>query len=431
MNHYLLCLIPACHLRMVVSVFICLLVMAGCADHDDENLVVQVPEASPSSQNVVNNNDIQSESTLVHQEDVNSSCIPDNKFDGGYDYFPVKADVSYASGFSIEYYKSYRVLTINETDMTDKQSFALVKCGAPDPDIDMPIISTPIRSAFLSSTTQYPSFIEFESVSKITGVAQTSYISSSEVLKHISENNVVEFAGNFEVGTEAVIESGPDVLLSNGFADPSYPKLMDLDIPVVHWMDWLETSELGRAEWLLVTGVLLNEEAAATTYIEDIAKRYNETVAIASKASEMPTALVGAAFQGTFYAPGGSSYIANLLRDANIRYIWESTPVTGSLHLDLEAVLLDGASADIWINAPAQWKTIDQGLNEDPRYGKLKSIKNANVWTHTRMVNEQGADDYFERAASRPDLLLADLIKITHPDLLNDHQIEWYKRLPE
>ena len=77
--------------------------MAGCADHDDENLVVQVPEASPSSQNVVNNNDIQSESTLVHQEDVNSSCIPDNKFDGGYDYFPVKADVSYASGF-------YRIL---------------------------------------------------------------------------------------------------------------------------------------------------------------------------------------------------------------------------------------------------------------------------------------------------------------------------------
>ena len=60
-----------------------------------------------------------------------------------------------------------------------------------------------------------------------------------------------------------------------------------------------------------------------------------------------------------------------------------------------------------------------------------QSIQNANVWTHTRMVNEQGADDYFERAASRPDLLLADLIKITHPDLLNDHQIEWYKRLPE
>ena len=179
MNHYSLCLIPACHLRMVVSVFICLLVMAGCADHDDENLVVQVPEASPSSQNVVNNNDIQSESTSVHQEDINSSCIPDNKFDVGYDYFPVKADVSYASGFSIEYYKSYRVLTINETDMTDKQSFALVKCGAPDPAIDIPIISTPIRSAFLSSTTQYPSFIEFESVSKITGVAQTSYISSS------------------------------------------------------------------------------------------------------------------------------------------------------------------------------------------------------------------------------------------------------------
>ena len=88
-------------------------------------------------------------------------------------------------------------------------------------------------------------------------------------------------------------------------------------------------------------------------------------------------------------------------------------------------------NADLWINAPTQWTSVQQGLSEDPRYEELQSIKESNVWTHTLRVNEQGADDYFERAASRPDLLLADLVKIAHPELMIEHTFEWYQQLPK
>jgi iron complex transport system substrate-binding protein len=338
--------------------------------------------------------------------------------------------VNYANGFSLEYHNSFKILTINATDSTADQSFVLVQCGAPIPDTIFPTITIPIESVFLSSTTQYPSFIELGSVAKIKGIGQAAFISSKEIIDHVKTNEVVEFAANFEVGTEVVIESNPDVLMSNGFSDPAYTKLAELNIPVINWMDWQETSALGRAEWMLVTSSLLNQELTSKSFINTIVKNYEEITERAAQARSDVVALAGSAFQGTFYAPGGASYVANLLKDANIEYVWSQTPDTGSLYLDLESVIAEGVTADIWINAPTQWTTIEEGLSEDPRYGELESVKQSNVWTHTLLVNEQGADDYFERAASRPDLLLADLVKIAHPDLMNEHKFEWYQQLP-
>ena len=359
-----------------------------------------------------------------------ASCIPEGEFNFEIDYFPDKASVNYADGFSIEYHNSFKILIIDATDTTESQTFVLVQCGAPLPDTDFPVITIPIESAFLSSTTQYPSFIELKSVTKITGIGQVGFISSKEIIAHVKTNDVVEFAANFEVGTEAVIESNPDVLMSNGFPDPAYSKLVELNIPVINWMDWQETSALGRAEWLLITSSLLNQELAGTLFINTVISNYEEVVQKAVRASSDKVALAGSAFQGTFYAPGGASYIANLLKDANIGYVWSQTSDTGSLYLDLESVIAQGMTADIWINAPAQWATIQQGLSEDSRYGELDCVQKNNVWTHTLLVNQQGADDYFERAASRPDLLLADLVKIAHPNLMTEHKFEWYRQIP-
>jgi len=408
-------------------VFAGLLFTLGCeANANIEDSSTVIPTVQSSAANVT------ATSTLAPSPTVNrtSSCIPDGEFNSDTDYFPDKANVNYANGFSLEYHNSFKILTINATDSTADQSFVLVQCGAPIPDTIFPTITIPIESVFLSSTTQYPSFIELGSVAKIKGIGQAAFISSKEIIDHVKTNEVVEFAANFEVGTEVVIESNPDVLMSNGFSDPAYTKLAELNIPVINWMDWQETSALGRAEWMLVTSSLLNQELTSKSFINTIVKNYEEITERAAQARSDVVALAGSAFQGTFYAPGGASYVANLLKDANIEYVWSQTPDTGSLYLDLESVIAEGVTADIWINAPTQWTTIEEGLSEDPRYGELESVKQSNVWTHTLLVNEQGADDYFERAASRPDLLLADLVKIAHPDLMNEHRFEWYQQLP-
>jgi iron complex transport system substrate-binding protein len=396
----------------------CLLILLGCDTNVERNQSA-VPVKSATT-------------TILLTPKVNlfSSCIPEGKFNSKTDYFPNKVSVNYATGFSIEYHNSFKILTINAIDSTGNQSFVLLQCGAPSLDTSLPVITIPIKSAFLSSTTQYPSFVELGSVAKITGIGQTAFISSKEIIEHVKINDVVEFAANFEVATEVVIESNPDVLMSNGFSDPAYSKLAELNIPVVSWMDWRETSALGRAEWMLITSSLLNQELAGELFINTIAANYEKIVQKAAQANSDIMAIAGSAFQGTFYAPGGASYIANLLKDANIGYVWSQTPGTGSLYLDLESVIAEGITADMWINAPTQWSTIEQGLSEDSRYGELESVRESNVWVHTLLVNDQGAYDYFERAASRPDLLLADLVKIAHPKLMTEHKFEWYRQLP-
>ena len=409
-----------------------LLLTLGCdADVKNEESSTQASTMTPTTQSTMAN--VVETATVAPAPAVNltSSCIPDGTFNPNADYFPDKAIVNYATGFSLEYHNSFKILTIKATDGTADQSFMLVQCGAPIPDTSLPTITIPIESAFLSSTTQYPGFIELGSVAKIKGIGQAAYISSKKIIEHVKTNGVVEFAANFEVGTEVVIESNPDVLMSNGFSDPAYAKLAELNIPVINWMDWQETSGLGRAEWMLVTSSLLNQELTSELFIKTVTKNYEEIMNKAMQTRSNITALAGSAFQGTFYAPGGASYVANLLKDANIGYVWSETPDTGSLYLDLESVIAEGMNADLWINAPTQWTSIQQGLSEDPRYDELQSMQESNVWTHTLLVNEQGADDYFERAASRPDLLLADLVKIAHPDLMTEHTFEWYQQLPK
>lgn len=405
----------------------CLALAISCNTNAAEN---QRATGASTIQSTISNSSPVATLSIAPKTNFIASCIPEGEFNSETDYFPDKASVNYADGFSIEYHNSFKILIIDATDTTESQTFVLTQCGAPIPNTNFPVITIPIESAFLSSTTQYPSFIELRSVTKITGIGQVGFISSEEIIEHVKTNDVVEFAANFEVGTEAVIESNPDILMSNGFPDPAYSKLAELNIPVINWMDWQETSALGRAEWMLITSSLLNQELAGTLFINKVISNYEEVVQKATRARSDKVALAGSAFQGTFYAPGGASYIANLLKDANIGYVWSETTDTGSLYLDLESVIADGVTADIWINAPAQWATIEQGLSEDSRYGELDCVQESNVWTHTLLVNKQGADDYFERAASRPDLLLADLVKIAHPNLMIEHNFEWYRQIP-
>jgi iron complex transport system substrate-binding protein len=405
----------------------CLVLAISCNTNAAEN---QLATGASTIQSTISDNSALASLSIAPKTNFIASCIPEGEFNSETDYFPNKASVNYADGFSIQYHNSFKILVIDATDTTESQTFVLAQCGAPIPNTNFPVITIPIESAFLSSTTQYPSFIELRSVTKITGIGQVGFISSEEIIEHVKTNDVVEFAANFEVGTEAVIESNPNVLMSNGFPDPAYSKLAELNIPVINWMDWQETSALGRAEWMLITSSLLNQELTGTLFINKVISNYEEVVQKATRARSDKVALAGSAFQGTFYAPGGASYIANLLKDANIGYVWSQTTDTGSLYLDLESVIADGVTADIWINAPAQWATIEQGLSEDSRYGELDCVQESNVWTHTLLVNKQGADDYFERAASRPDLLLADLVKIAHPNLMIEHNFEWYQQIP-
>ncbi len=77
----------------------------------------------------------------------------------------------------------------------------------------------------------------------------------------------------------------------------------------------------------------------------------------------------------------------------------------------------------------ADFKSLDQMKDVDARYADFKAFKNKKVYTYTARVNEAGANDYFESGNVKPDLILADHIKILHPKLLPNYKLYYYKKL--
>lgn len=126
---------------------------------------------------------------------------------------------------------------------------------------------------------------------------------------------------------------------------------------------------------------------------------------------------------------GGRSYVAALIKDAGGRYVWAENAATGSETIDLEAQLKRAGNADIWINGGG-WSSLTAMVKDEPRYGLFKAYRDGQVWVYERRVNAAGANDYWSRAVSRPDLVLADLVKIFHPTLVPQHEFQWYLQVP-
>ena len=126
--------------------------------------------------------------------------------------------------------------------------------------------------------------------------------------------------------------------------------------------------------------------------------------------------------------PGGESTIAQLLADAGADFLWSDAPGTSN-PLDFEVVLEEDSEAEYWVNVNQFWQTKEQMLADDSRFGSFAAFENGNLWNNNLRMNANGGSDYFETGAAHPDLILADLIAIFHPDLLPDHEFYFYQPL--
>ena len=118
-----------------------------------------------------------------------------------------------------------------------------------------------------------------------------------------------------------------------------------------------------------------------------------------------------------------------MLEDAGANYLWGDNESRRSLSLDFEAVYEIAHNGDFWITMRNEWLSIDNVVAEDERYGQFKAVRTGNVFNANARLNANGGNDYWETGLIEPDVLLADIIKILHPDLLPDHQLKYYRKL--
>lgn len=269
-------------------------------------------------------------------------------------------------------------------------------------------------------------------VDKLVGISNSKQVNTASVVEKIKTGQVVEIGNNANVNVEKLLELNPDLVTTFGIGNPdidSYPKLLEAGLKVAINAEYMESSPLGQAEWLKFTALFFNHEAKAAKIFEEIAQQYQTIVSLAKSIKNRPTVFVGFNFKGTWYMPGGNSYVAQYLADAGANYLWKEDKSSGSLPLSFEKVFERAVNADYWLNLSQSWKTRKDLLADDNRYAEFKAVKEKNLYNNNARLNTTGGNDYWESGISNPHLVLSDLIKILHPEILPNHQLKYYRQL--
>jgi len=293
------------------------------------------------------------------------------------------------------------------------------------------IIHTPVESFVSLSTTYLPFLGQIDELSSLVAVDAGMYIYNPEVQNWLETGTVSEVGSGSVINVERLVDLNPDLIMTSasGFADyDSHPQLLEAGLKVVINSDYLEQDPLGRAEWGKFIAAFFDQEVEADILFDEMVARYQQAKDLTSDLTDRVTVLTNTAYEGTWYMPGGKSYIAILLADAGADYVFKNLEGSGAQPLDFEIVLEGAKDADYWINVGAI-TDLSSLAGMDARYADFNAYQDGNVYTYSKRVNEFGAVDYFESGAAAPDLILMDLIKAFYPDLLPEHEFFYYQAL--
>lgn len=363
-------------------------------------------------------------------------CV--ERFDAAVDYFSEKAAIEDAATFTVEYRRSYKLVTVREAYVGGPaERYVLLQCGAPPPAptgelAGAQVVPVPITSLFVFSPTHLSLLANLGRMDVLRGVPQSDVVMDAQAQDRIKAGKVVEFAKvGLQIDVERVVAAKPSLLMAFGPSTPTFGVIRAAGVPVVANTEFLEPTALGRAEWVKFMALFLNDERKAQALYAEMKGRYRSLSrrAVARPEGERPLVMTGRSTRGLFTIAGGRSYVAALIKDAGGRYAWADNTAAATASVDLESQIRRAANADVWINGGG-WKSLPAMLDDEPRYVAFKAYRQGQVWTYERRQKSNGANDYWSRSVTRPDLLLADLVKVFHPRLTPEHVFEWYMPVP-
>lgn len=352
-------------------------------------------------------------------------------------YFADQVTIRHARGFSIQYVNNYKILSIISPfeNKSDTIRYALVQRGTPHPKGYSPnqIIEIPLRS-LVAMSSMHVGLVDFlEADSLLVGMGNLKYVSAPKVIQRIEAGKIKEVGQGQTINEEKLITMHPDLLMAMGSPIARmdrYRTLREAGVPVLINSEWVETTPLGRAEWVKLMAALLNKEGLANQKFAEVEKEYNRLAALTRKVDAKPSILSGMNSKDAWFVPDGDSYMTHFFLDAGGSYRWSDQRATGSLPLNFETVYPVALAADYWLNVGISDVNSKQDiLAKDARYADFKSFKSGQVYNYGKRINSRGSNDFWESGAVNPHLILADLIKILHPDLLPKHELVYYKQL--
>jgi len=346
----------------------------------------------------------------------------------------LNTSIKYAKGFDIQIFENYKKLIIKSPypDAEKQQEFILIsKNNTFKTQLkNQNTITIPLEKIVTTSTTHIPMLELIDEENSLIGFPHTDYITSTKTNKLIKNGKIKDIGNEQDFNTEVLISLQPDALI--GFTVGNTTKMYKIieknGIPVIFNGDWLEETPLGRAEWIKFFGALFDKDKIADSIFQEIENKYNTAKQIAKNAKFKPSILTGILFKDKWNLPAGESFTAQLFKDANSNYLWKETKGQGSLILSFESIYAKAKTADFWIGS-GYYTSLQDLSNANTHYTEFDAFTKKNIYTFSKKTGENGGVIYFELAPVQPHIVLQDLIKILHPELLPGYQPYFIEKL--
>ncbi len=277
------------------------------------------------------------------------------------------------------------------------------------------VIRTPMRRAVVFTTVHCSLFLNLGASDVIKGVCDLRYIKLPWIQQQCRQGAIIDCGSGMSPDIEKIIDTKPDAILLSPFENSGgYGKLNEVDIPIVECADYMESSPLGRAEWMRFFGMLTGHEREADSLFAIVEKQYLALKAKAAKTKSRPSVVIDKKNGSVWYVPGGQSTMGVLIGDAGGDYVFASEKKSGSIAMPFETVLDRAGQADIWMlrYSGDHQLTRQELLSEYGGYGELKAYKSGQTYGCNTKTSA-----FYEESLFRPDLLLADFIGIIHPEV--------------
>ena len=339
----------------------------------------------------------------------------------------------YSSNLSLIDYEDYIVAQLRNPWDTTKilHTYVLVDKKQPLPQ-ELPqgtLVRTPLSKAIIYSSVHCSLLKDFGALNSIGGVCDLKYIKLPEIEEGCRNGTIADVGDGMNPNIEKIIDLHPDAILLSPFENSGgYGRVEKLNVPIIECADYMETSSLGRAEWIRFYGLLFGKKTEADAMFAAVERNYKDLQELVKPISFAPSVMCDLKTSSTWYTPGGNSTIAKLYSDAGANYIFREDTHSGSLPYPFEVIFEKGQQTDFWLiryNQPVD-KTYGELEKEFAPYAGFRPFKERNIYgCNTNRV------PFYEETPFHPDWLLKDLIKIFHPSLLEGYELRYYNKLAE
>lgn len=300
------------------------------------------------------------------------------------------------------------------------------------------IVRTPLESNVVFTAPHCQLMYELGCKNAITGVCDKDYINIPDIKERVklsdgkastsdTDKVIIDCGSSMQPDIERIISLKPEGLFISPFENSGgYGKLDKLHIPIIETADYMETSPLGRAEWMKFYGLLFKSEERSDSLFSSIEKEYLALKAEAAKLPQGLSILTERKMGSVWYVPGGKSTMGILLKDANAKYIFADDTHSGSLAYGPERILSKGTQIDVWAFKYFGGKALSKSdlLAEYEGYKVLKAFNSNSIYQV-----DTSTQPYFELTSFHPEILLREFIILAHPKATQFGKLRFYQHL--